>query len=171
MTTVRAGRDIVTVHLYREIYDRIKDRAESERYPTKEYLNELLQSWLEKEKFMNEIAGHLSIDDPQDFGDNRITIRDTKEKKLIDVYLKDCDLHCDFHQSNCCIHTRYLWSRPEMGRITRKNSSNVNGGYSGNSGEDKNQTDLSGSTRNPFSATIPVVIAGITGSSLALLQS
>ncbi len=75
----------------------------------------MLAAWLEKEEFIKTFAGHLSIDGLQE---NRVTLKDTKEKKLIDVYLDNHKLRCEFHNNSTdCIHTIYVWASPETGRI------------------------------------------------------
>jgi|1186.fasta_scaffold29021_2 hypothetical protein len=115
MTSTKKGKDLVSAHIFRDIYDKYKERAESERYDVKEYLNNLLEAWLQKEEFINTFAGHLSIDSLQE---NVITLKDTKEKKLVDVYLSDHKLRCELCNLTDCIHTIYVWASPEIGRIT-----------------------------------------------------
>jgi hypothetical protein len=118
MSSLKGRKDLVSAHIFRDIYDKYKERAESERYDIKEYLNKLLAAWLEKEEFIKTFAGHLSIDSLQE---NRVTLKDTKEKKLIDVCLNDHKLRCEFHNNSTdCIHTIYVWASPETGRINKE---------------------------------------------------
>lgn len=112
-----SGKEVVTVNIYRKIYEEYKDKATAERYEIKEYLNELLEQMLEKEQFIKQIAPYLSIDSYQD---DRLVLKDMKERKVIDVYLKGSELQCEFHNSTDCIHTKYVWSRPELGQIAKK---------------------------------------------------
>ena len=114
MTSIKGKKDLVSAHIFREIYDKYKEKAESERYDVKEYLNNLLEAWLKKEEFIKTFAGHLSVDSLQV---NGITLKDTKEKKLVDVYLSDHKLQCELCNSTDCIHAIYVWASPEIGRI------------------------------------------------------
>jgi hypothetical protein len=114
MTSLKGRKDLVSAHIFRDIYDKYKEKAEAERYDFKEYLNNLLEAWLQKEEFIKTFAGHLSIDSLQT---NGVTLKDTKEKKLVDVYLSDHKLRCELCNSTDCIHTIYVWASPETGRI------------------------------------------------------
>jgi hypothetical protein len=114
MPVKRAGRQVVTVELFAENYDKIKQKALQKRLNVKEYVNDILGTYLEKEDFIHLIAPTLSIDS---YEGNRVTIKDVKEKILIDVFYKNGDLQCEKDNSNNCIHTRFIWMTPEISRI------------------------------------------------------
>lgn len=106
----------ITVGIQRELYYIYKARAEAEKSSMVDFFNELLINLLEKEKFVRSVVGFLEIVGPE--GD-RMTLMDTKNRKLIDVYLRDFELYCEQDQSNNCIHTRFVWASPQMGKLIR----------------------------------------------------
>lgn len=119
------ARETVTVNVYRDIYDKYKIKAEQERSGLKEYLNELLQNLIDKEEFVDLRLGHINIDSVQD---NRVTLKDMKERRLIDVYMKNDELFCEHDNSTCCIHVRRVWASTKMGKLVRRQ---MNGSSSG----------------------------------------
>jgi hypothetical protein len=115
MVVIRGGRKVVTVEVFAENYERIKIKASQKKQNIKEYVNDLLGVYLEKEDFIHLIAPSLSIDS---YEGNRITVKDVKEKVLVDVFYKNGDLQCEKDQRNNCIHTRFIWMTPEISKIT-----------------------------------------------------
>jgi hypothetical protein len=107
----RAGKDVVPVEIYLEYYNLLKDKATSKRYATKEYINSLLAMNIERTNLLEKHLPHLSV---YDTSDGKLTLADSKNKQLIDVYWKDCSLYCEYDKVNDCIHTRYVWAIPEV---------------------------------------------------------
>jgi hypothetical protein len=143
--TDERDRGLMTVKLSREVYERYKERAIHDRYAIGEYLNQLLRDWLDKEEFISRFAAHLST---EDFDENLIILKDMKERKIIEVYLKDSELQCEFHKSTNCIHTKFAWSRPELGRITRKRHGEIVDTGLGDSGEGATQSASASANAN-----------------------
>lgn len=114
MVVIRGGQKVVTVDIFEEHYEKIKLKAGQKGTNIKQYVNDLLGIYLEKEDFIHLIAPSLSIDS---YEDNRITIKDVKEKVLVDVFYKDGDLQCEKHNSNNCVHTRFIWMAPEISKM------------------------------------------------------
>lgn len=114
MVVTRGGRKVVTVEVFAENYERIKSNALQKKQNIKEYVNDLLGVYLEKEDFIHLVAPSLSIDS---YEGNRITVKDIKEKVLVDVFYKNGDLQCEKDQSNNCMHTRFIWMTPEISKI------------------------------------------------------
>lgn len=114
MPVKRGGRNIVTVEIYIENYEKIKQRAIRKRLNIKEYMNDFLQVYLEKEEFLSRVAPSLSLDS---YEGNRITLKDIKKKVLVDVYYINGELQCEVDQSNNCLHTKFIWMIPEISKI------------------------------------------------------
>lgn len=114
MPVRRGGRNVVTVEIFIENYEKIKQRAIQKRLNIKEYVNDFLQLYLEKEEFLSRVAPSLSVDS---YEGNRITLKDVKKKVLVDVFYINGELQCDADQSNNCIHTKFIWMIPEISKI------------------------------------------------------
>jgi len=114
MPVKRGGRSVVTVEIFVENYEKMKQRAIQKRINIKEYVNEFLQGYLEKEEFLARVAPSLSVDSYQG---NRITLKDIKKKILVDVFYVSGELQCEADQSNNCIHTKFIWMIPEISKI------------------------------------------------------
>lgn len=114
MPVKRGGRSVVTVEIFLENYEKIKQRAVQKRLNIKEYVNDFIQLYLEKEEFLTRVAPSLSVDS---YEGNRITLKDVKKKILVDVYYVNGDLQCEVDQSTNCIHTKFIWMIPEISKI------------------------------------------------------
>ncbi|MDR4490868.1 MAG: hypothetical protein R2685_08195 [Candidatus Nitrosocosmicus sp.] len=114
MPVRRGGRNVVTVEIFIENYEKMKQRAIQKRLNIKEYVNDFLQLYLEKEEFLSWVAPSLSVDS---YEGNRITLKDTNKKVLVDVFYSNGELQCDVDQSNNCIHTKFIWMIPEISKI------------------------------------------------------
>ncbi|HKU84032.1 MAG TPA: hypothetical protein VJP58_08315 [Candidatus Nitrosocosmicus sp.] len=122
MPVKRGGRSVVTVEIFVENYEKMKQRANQKRLNIKEYVNDFLQGYLEKEEFLARVAPSLSVDSYQG---NRITLKDIKKKILVDVFYVSGDLQCEADQSNNCIHTKFIWMIPEISKI-KTNGQQIN---------------------------------------------
>ncbi|ALI36243.1 hypothetical protein NMY3_02041 [Candidatus Nitrosocosmicus oleophilus] len=122
MPVKRGGRSVVTVEIFVENYEKMKQRAIQKRLNIKEYVNEFLQGYLEKEEFLARVAPSLSVDSYQG---NRITLKDVKKKILVDVFYVNGELQCETDQSNNCIHTKFIWMIPEISKI-KTNGQKIN---------------------------------------------
>lgn len=114
MPVRRGGRNVVTVEIFVENYEKMKQRAMQKRLNIKEYVNDFIQLYLEKEEFLSRVAPSLSVDS---YEGNRITLKDTNKKVLVDVFYSSGELQCDVDQSNNCIHTKFIWMIPEISKI------------------------------------------------------
>lgn len=114
MPVRRGGRNVVTVEIFIENYEKMKQRAIQKRLNIKEYVNDFIQLYLEKEEFLSWVAPSLSVDS---YEGNRITLKDTNKKVLVDVFYSNGELQCDVDQSNNCIHTKFIWMIPEISKI------------------------------------------------------
>ena len=114
MPVKRGGRTVVTVEIFLENYEKMKKRAIQKRLNIKEYINDFLQVYLEKEEFLARVAPSLSVDS---YEGNRITLKDVKKKILVDVFYVNGELQCESDQTNNCIHTKFIWMIPEISRI------------------------------------------------------
>ncbi|HET6590727.1 MAG TPA: hypothetical protein VFG45_11255 [Candidatus Nitrosocosmicus sp.] len=114
MPVKRGGRNVVTVEIFVENYEKMKQRAIQKRLNIKEYVNDFLQLYLEKEEFLSRVAPSLSVDS---YEGNRITLKDINKKVLVDVFYSNGELQCDVDQSNNCIHTKFIWMIPEISKI------------------------------------------------------
>lgn len=114
MPVKRGGRSVVTVEIFLENYEKLKKRAIQKRLNIKEYVNDFLKVYIEKEEFLSRVAPSLSVDS---YEGNRITLKDVKKKILVDVFYVNGELQCEADQSNNCIHTKFIWMIPEISRI------------------------------------------------------
>ncbi|VFJ15202.1 hypothetical protein [Candidatus Nitrosocosmicus franklandus] len=114
MPVKRGGRSVVTVEIFLENYEKLKKRAIQKRLNIKEYVNDFLKVYIEKEEFLSRVAPSLSVDS---YEGNRITLKDVKKKVLVDVFYVNGELQCEADQSNNCIHTKFIWMIPEISRI------------------------------------------------------
>lgn len=114
MPVKRGGRSVVTVEIFLENYEKMKKRAIQKRLNIKEYINDFLQVYIEKEEFLARVAPSLSVDS---YEGNRITLKDVKKKILVDVFYVNGELQCESDQTNNCIHTKFIWMIPEISRI------------------------------------------------------
>ena len=92
MPVKRGGRSVVTVEIFVENYQKMKERAVQKRLNIKEYVNDFLQVYLEKEEFLSRVAPSLSVDS---YEGNRITLKDVKKKILVDVFYVNGELQCE----------------------------------------------------------------------------
>ena len=113
---------MVTVEIFVENCEKMKQRAIHKRLNIKEYVNDFLQVYLEKEEFPSRVAPSLSVDSYQG---NRITLKDVKKKILVDVFDVNGELQCEADQSNNCIHTKFIWMIPEISKI-KTNGQKIN---------------------------------------------
>ena len=116
MPVKRGGRSVVTVEIFLENYEKMKKRAIQKRLNIKEYVNDFLQVYLEKEEFLSRVAPSLSVDS---YEGNRITL---KKKILVDVFYVNGELQCEIDQTNNCIHTKFIWMIPEISNIKTNGS-------------------------------------------------
>ena len=115
MPAKRYGLPGKTVDVYDATYDTLRKEAERRRLTVKAFINKILQTSESKFKYLAEVAPHLSVDD---FGENYVTIKDSKNKKLVDVYRHGSELRCSEHKNeDDCIHIRFLWISPDVGQL------------------------------------------------------
>jgi hypothetical protein len=64
----------------------------------------LLINALTKFNYLNEVSPELSVDS---YGESRVTLKDSKARKLIDVNLKEEELVCEQDKKKDCEHTEF----------------------------------------------------------------
>jgi hypothetical protein len=109
--------DIVTVNINRGTYVLLKSKAEDRRYSVKDYVNELLDSYVKKYEFVDTQWPGLSVEGFDPNNKNHIILKDSKKRKFFDVWLYKDELKCEQDDSKCCIHTRYVWLIPEFSKL------------------------------------------------------
>lgn len=57
-----------------------------------------------KFNYLNEVSPELSVDS---YGESRVTLKDSKARKLIDVNLKEEELVCEQDKKKDCEHTEF----------------------------------------------------------------
>lgn len=121
MVIERGGRRVVTVDIIQENYTKIKAKATAKKLKVRQYVNDILSDYLEKEEFVHRIAPFLSIDS---YEDNRITVKDVNAKVLVDVYYKDGKLWCEKDETTDCKHTQFVWMAPDIYKMISSASGN-----------------------------------------------
>lgn len=114
----RAGREVVTVEIYKDTYDIMKKTAEENRYETKTYINEILVMNIEKDQFLKKYAPYL---EKVGFRDNVLILKDSKKVEYIEVFLKNDKLYCSADEDKDCMHIHFALAMPELGRLKSKN--------------------------------------------------
>ena len=111
----RAGGDVVTVDVYRDLYDAMRRAAEHRGETTKTYINRILFNSVKKMNYIERNAPYLSVDSCDD---NKITIKDEKSKRLIDVFKKDGKFFCEDHEGeDGCEHIQYVLVVPDCCKL------------------------------------------------------
>src|SRR5262249_33976854 len=82
----RGGKEVVTVEIFKETYDIMKENAVKKRWNTKDYINTVLMEAIERDKFLHTYAPSLS---KLGYEDNILFIRDAKQGKTAEIYLRD----------------------------------------------------------------------------------
>lgn len=113
----RGGKDVITVEIFKQTYDLMKANAEKLRWNTKEYINSVLMEAIERDKFLQTYAPNLS---KVGYQDNMLFIRDAKQGKTAEIYLKDKVLYCGLCESKDCIHIHYAFALPEVAKMYLK---------------------------------------------------
>jgi len=114
----RGGRDVITVEIYKEIYENLKRGADSLNFEIKKYINELLAMNIEKDAFLKKYAPFL---EKVGLRDNVLLLKDNKLHEYVEIFLKNEKLYCAEDESANCIHIHFALALPELGRITSKN--------------------------------------------------
>jgi hypothetical protein len=110
----RGGKEVITVEIFKQTYDTMKANAAKKRWNTKDYINTVLMEALEKDKFLQTFAPSLS---KVGFEDNVLFIRDAKQGKTVEIYLKDRTLYCNTCESKDCLHIHYALALPEVAKL------------------------------------------------------
>jgi hypothetical protein len=113
----RGGKDVITVEIFKETYDVMKQNAAKRRWNTKDYINTVLLEAIERDKFLQTYAPSLSKIGNED---NILFIRDAKQGKTAEIYLRDRSLYCNICESKDCIHIHYSLALPEIARLYLK---------------------------------------------------
>ncbi len=108
---------MITVEIFKETYDIMKQNAARRRWNTKDYINTILLEAIERDKFLQAYAPSLS---KLGYEDNILFIRDAKEGKTAEIYLRDRSLYCNVCESRDCVHIHYAIALPEIARIYLK---------------------------------------------------
>jgi len=108
----------VTVDIDKAVYEEIKKKAAQKRYFVKNYVNEALRMMVEKDRFLERYAPHLSLDDLQE--PNVIVLKDTEKRGLVDVRVVDGELRCDVDRTTDCVHTHFAWALQEVAKLDVK---------------------------------------------------
>jgi hypothetical protein len=113
----RGGKEVITVEIFKDTYDRMKASAEKMRWNTKEYINSVLSESIERDRFLQSYAPFLS---KVGYQDNILFIRDAKLAKTAEIYLKDRALYCGLCESKDCMHIHYAFALPEVVKMFLK---------------------------------------------------
>jgi hypothetical protein len=113
----RGGKEVITVEIFKETYDVMKSTAEKLRWNTKEYINTILLEAIERDRFLQTYAPFLA---KVGYQDNILFIRDAKQGKTAEVFLKDRALYCGLCESKDCMHIHYAFALPEVAKMYLK---------------------------------------------------
>ena len=113
----RGGKDVITVEIFKETYDVLKQNAAKRRWNTKDYINTVLLEAIERDKFLQTYAPSLSKLGNED---NILFIRDAKQGKTAEIYLRDRALYCNVCESRDCMHIHYALALPEIAKLYLK---------------------------------------------------
>jgi hypothetical protein len=113
----RGGKEVITVEIFKQTYDVMKSTAEKMHWNTKEYINSVLADAIDRDRFLQSYAPYLSRIGYQD---NILFIRDAKESKTAEIYLKDRMLYCGLCESKDCSHIHYALALSEVSKMFLK---------------------------------------------------
>ncbi|HKU48479.1 MAG TPA: hypothetical protein VJP79_00890 [Nitrososphaera sp.] len=114
----RGGKEVVTVEIFKETYDIMKSAAQKNRWNTKEYINSVLESVVEREEFLRSYMPYLG---KVGYESSILFIRDSKLQKTAEVQLlKDRTLYCSICESKDCMHIHYALALPEIVKLYLK---------------------------------------------------
>lgn len=85
------------------------------------FVNELLVDVLEKDEFLSIMMPYYS---PIGIHDNILFIRDERNKKVAEIYLKDHLLYCDLDEAQDCEHIHFAYAIPEVAKLNIPSSDN-----------------------------------------------
>ncbi|MGI9565786.1 MAG: hypothetical protein ACR2LL_02075 [Nitrosopumilus sp.] len=97
-----------------EIYQWLSQKAEKENTSLRRLVNNLLETYKEKEEF---ISGYITSIKKIGFEDGLLYLRDNEMKKTITVSLLNGFIQCDLCDSKDCIHILYAMTLPEIARL------------------------------------------------------
>lgn len=119
MPTVRgkAGKEIITVDIWKETYQYFKEKAEERKMTIVQYINEQLAMNIERDKLLADIAPNLT---KIHIATDHIILYDNKLKRSFTIIVKDSTLVCQEDESTDCEHTHYAWALPELTRLDIK---------------------------------------------------
>lgn len=104
-----------TVAIKDEVYEKAKSKAAEKGITLVDYVNDTILYTIERELFLKNYAPNI---EKISSGDT-IILRDTKIKKIVEVYLKDGKLHCT-NDEHDCIHIHYALGLSELGKLKKK---------------------------------------------------
>jgi hypothetical protein len=116
----RGGKMVTPVDIYMENYSILREQASKKRYFIKDYINQILDLAIQKDKFLERYAPFLSVDS---FIDDRITLLDSNPSskfKYIDVKVRDHELICEQDETTDCVHCHFVWAIPEIAKLNLK---------------------------------------------------
>ena len=95
----------------------MKENAGKKRWNTKDYINMVLLEAIERDKFLHTYAPSLS---KLGYEDNILFIRDAKQGKTAEIYLREKSLYCNICESKDCVHIHYALALPEIAKMYLK---------------------------------------------------
>jgi hypothetical protein len=109
--TIRAE---VFAKLKQKLVEKQQRNALDENKKIGSFVNDLLVDVLEKDEFLSVMMPYYS---PIGIHDNVLFIRDEKNKKVAEIYLKDHMLYCDLDQTQDCEHIHFAYAIPEVAKL------------------------------------------------------
>ena len=116
----RGGREVITVEIFRDTYEIMKSVAGKKRWNTKEHINSVLREAIDREKFLQAYAPYLL---KVGYEGNILFIKDSKNGKTAEIYLREQMLYCNICESKDCIHIHYALALPETAKLYLKRPS------------------------------------------------
>lgn len=109
--TIRAE---VFARLKQKLIEKQQRNALDENKKIGSFVNDLLIDVLEKDKFLSVMMPYYS---PIGIHDNTLFIKDERNKKVAEIYLKDHTLYCDLDQTQDCEHIHFAYAIPEVAKL------------------------------------------------------
>jgi predicted CopG family antitoxin len=106
----RGGKEIVTVEIYKQVYDTLKERANLENSSVKDFINQILQNEVKRAKVLIRYFPHLS---KVGMVGDILVVRDKKIKDDVDIFESNGKLFCEHCESNDCVHIQYVMMLPD----------------------------------------------------------
>ena len=115
----RGGREVITVEIYKENYNYFKENAIKNKRETKEYINEILELNVEKDKMLQIHTPSLEM---IGVSNQVLYIKDNRKNKIVEIRMSEGRLFCTDDDP---IYLQFAWALPELAKLNTQKNNNL----------------------------------------------